>query len=284
MLVDLGPAELTVAIASDAGVRRVPGGTIEVIRPADPFHGRIFRPEAFIGSVDDVSVRGIPANVAAAGLVELPGPAPAAVSGWAIDRTTGLPPAAFAAREGGRWLPVIAGFPRPDVARSLAFPDASGCGFRVVILAPPAGTAHLDVFVMGDESYAHVGSCRYRAVGAPDDTSLPETATMLGSVDTVRIDADGSVTISGWCVDPIGPRLASSVVVQIGERRYDARYGEARPDVALTLGDAALSHCGFTVRYSPAPDERTAHVLATDARHTSIGRVGAPVDLASVRR
>jgi hypothetical protein len=70
------------------------------------------------------------------------------------------------------------------------------------------------------------------AVAVPASVSAPVTPTTLGSIDSPSAEAvlGTRIAITGWALDPAGIR---SVDVRVEGVPYAARYGIARPDVAL---------------------------------------------------
>lgn len=76
---------------------------------------------------------------------------------------------------------------------------------------------------------------------------LPSCGT-IPAFGVDRIDAGsatGSVTVTGWAVDEASRKIPSRVDVMVGEQRFIATQGIARPDVASSLQNPAYGTAGF---------------------------------------
>lgn len=96
------------------------------------------------------------------------------------------------------------------------------------------------------------------------------TTPSNGNVLTVN---SGDVTsyMEGWAIDPLAGKLASSVVIQVGDQYYTTDYGKARDSVSAYFQNEAYLHSGYTINLNTqeliAAGRITVHVLSADGTY-----------------
>jgi hypothetical protein len=89
---------------------------------------------------------------------------------------------------------------------------------------------------------------RTPAVGRVDEIGYgPDPVTVTQRIDVTRIPQGAYLQLRGWAIDAQRKRPAAGVmVVTDGRFNVEARYGEARDDIARYFETPSLLHCGFT--------------------------------------
>ena len=214
---------------------------------------------------------------------------------WVIDLAHNAPAAGVVARCGGLYLPVLAGVVRRDAAAAVGLPQAAQCGFAVPVSPPISGVASVEIFALGsDDSYAHLGTIRFREMNPLPLSALPSACPIRGRLDEVTVEGiavsppdnvtvapGGVVSLRGWAVDEQGPRLSAGVFATIdGGATYQAAYGGMREDVAAALDTPGIAACEFNVTIDTNALSSGRHrisLVALTARGDAYGAFGSAV-------
>lgn len=84
-------------------------------------------------------------------------------------------------------------------------------------------------------------------------------------------ESAGTYAFSGWAIDPVGGAAASRLLVQVGDRFYEAEYGGSRPDVAEAYENPAYERCAFSFALNASVltdvEEILLHVISADGSY-----------------
>jgi hypothetical protein len=204
------------------------------------------------GSIDLFDwVDGLRGLIPRVGRPRVPAGAPLVVSGWAVDPTCDMPPAAIAiVIDAERVFNAEIGFDRTDVQALLGRQTPAMIGFRIAIDDNlPSGMHEMHAYALGSNGKwyqaDHYTFCVYSSV-------CPERGTGTGSV---RVKVDGAVAsgrqksvagvvplgdiaiVSGWALD-LGTRVAPAGVYAMDQRggRWSAPCDVPRQDVRISIG------------------------------------------------
>lgn len=242
------------------------------------------------GSIDVFDwVDGLRGLLPHVGRPRVPVGAPLVVSGWAVDPTCDVPPAAIViVIDGERVHDAEIGFDRTDVQALLGRQTPPMIGFRIVIDDNlPSGGHEMHAYALGsDGSWYQAAHYTFWVYG----TVHPERGVGSGSV---RVKVDGTngggrqnslhgvvpfgdvALVSGWALD-LGTRVAPAGVYAMDERggRWSAPCDVLRPDVRAAVG-ADTDMLGFELAVPTgalAPGQQTISVGAFDGAGRPVGR------------
>jgi hypothetical protein len=285
-----GEHRITIEARSSDGV--LPCDASSVVRigvPEHPLMGRQERSDSWAFAFDGICVSGGVAASYENGVAVVPLGTPANVRLWAIDLAERAPPARIVARSGGIYLRVIDGLKRDDAALSLGVAGAERCGFAVPVSPSLSGVELVELFAISvDGTYARLGDFRLRRPDALPFGTLPYSGQIRGSVDQITVNgvsvpasSDITVghrdilTIRGWAVDEVGPRLCGGVFVEIeGGSAHEAPLGGVRNDVAAELGIVPREFVATIDTTSLSPGRRGLSLFALTARRDARGDFG----------
>lgn len=91
-----------------------------------------------------------------------------------------------------------------------------------------------------------------------------------GNVLTVNA-GDATSYMEGWALDPLAGSVASNVVIQVGDRYYDAEYGKARDSVSSYFQNDAYLNSGYTINLNTQElieaGQVAVHVISSDGSY-----------------
>jgi peptidoglycan/xylan/chitin deacetylase (PgdA/CDA1 family) len=187
-------------------------------------------------------------------------------SGWTIDPDTPtVSTRVHVYVDGTPKVAVTANGSRTDVAA--AHPEAGPLhGFTAAVQADPG--AHTVCVYAIDTTV----SSQHTNLGCRSVTVSPQAP--YGSFDTARAGAPGTLTVSGWTIDPDTPTVATRVHVYVDSTGTALTANLSRPDVATAHPEAGPLH-GFVAALAAAPGTHTVCAYAIDtsfsAVHTNLG-------------
>ncbi|GAA2001132.1 hypothetical protein GCM10009818_09950 [Nakamurella flavida] len=145
------------------------------------------------------------------------------LTGWTVDPIAPAASNQIHAYVNGVGYPFTADIPRPDVNQALGVPGDHGFDFTVP-LNPGANEVCLFLIPVSGGSNTDLGCENF------------DLAAAAGSLDDVRVTADGTAVLAGWAVDPNFPEESSDVHIYNGATGAAFLADGPRADVNAALG------------------------------------------------
>ena len=176
-------------------------------------------------------------------------PGGVSVRGWALDPTSSRSIQVHVYVD-GVGTPLLADRARPDVAA--AYPGVGAAhGFDAVVDAA-AGDRRVCVYAIGQGTNAEL-ACR---------TLRIPSVSPVGSVDQLRAEPGGGVTVRGWALDAESA-ASLDVRISVDGAVTTVRAAGARPDVAAAYPGSGAAH-GFSTVLTPSRGTREICVTAVN--------------------
>ncbi len=237
-------------------------------RPSDPFAGLSRRQDGWAFALDGMFVGDVLAPLDRFGVSIVSPEGFTSIRGWAIDEVAGRPAREIIARAGGRYLHVLGGLPRPDVAANTGYAAAVDCGFVVPFLPSPIGVDEIRLYAITENGgYSYLDSVRARQFQTLGSSALPESDDIRSSIDEFtiggrKVESDGQLAITagtpislrGWAVDSVGPRLTGGIELLLDDAVVvQTQTNLPRPDVAESFGDLGVTESEFALQWAMPP-------------------------------
>jgi len=138
----------------------------------------------------------------------------------------------------------------------------------VPFLPSPIGVEEIRLYAITENGgYSYLDSVRARQFQTLGSSALPESDDIRSSIDEFtiggrKVESDGQLAITagtpislrGWAVDSVGPRLTGGIELLLDDAVVvQTQTNLPRPDVAESFGDLGVTESEFALRWAMPP-------------------------------